>query len=103
MQVALRGDTCRYRAPWTPRCCGEELPLYRARLHGGLMSSAPPPKLHAPAEAMAYIKRGSGGRSPLQSVMRTLPCDEPAGGGGRSAERSPAQPDQPDKLLQVTC
>ena len=51
-------------------------------------------------EAAADVDRGGG--SLLRPVMRTLPNAAPAGRRGHYADRSTAQPDQPEELLQVT-
>ena len=51
-------------------------------------------------EADVAIDRGGG--SLLRPVMRTLPSAAVAGGRGHYADRSSAQPDQPEELLQVT-
>ena len=48
----------------------------------------------------ADVDRGGG--SVLRPVMRTPPHAALAGGRGHYADRSSAQPDQPEELLQVT-
>ena len=51
------------------------------------------------AEARAATARGSKGL--LRPVMRPQPNPDLAGGRGHYADRSSAQPDQPEELLQV--
>ena len=53
-----------------------------------------------PAEARADT--GQGGRALLRPVMRMPPTATLTGGHGHYADRSIAQPDQPEELLQVT-
>ena len=54
-------------------------------------------------EAAADVGAGAnrGGGSLLRPVMRMLPSAALAGGRGHYADRSTAQPDQPEELLQV--